>query len=282
MLESEMASMCAITIDPDKDAAVYPNVEDKAELRVGDVVFFTATLVNVDNTTAVYSLPGTIFDKGEGKLAVRPCPTKLWEIGWTEITEVMVGDTDIRFVTSVDDLDDDQLIRSHWVDPIDEVAVSCVNDLIKADKNFKTYLDGYIKRKKNGPPDPKCEFLCAVIEKMASSMTINEWREQRPSNRNSHSPETFESWIENNYTTPVIAEKTSSMTEEKERLNYKKKVSPTIKATAKYLAMLMNIMISACGPVAPKDPETGGVNGGQDIKEILASVKDLAMKLETM
>ena len=287
MPEAEMTNMCAITNDPDKDAAVYPNVDDKTELRVGDVVFFTATLVKEDKTTAIYSLPGTIVDKGEGKLAVRPCSTKLWELGWKKITEVMVDDADIRFVAKAEDLDDDQLISTHWENPVTEVAISCVDDLIKSDKNFKKYMGGYGRLKKDGSPHPsfktpRCEFLCAVMEKMGNNMTLNDWRKQRPSNTDPPEVEAFEKWIDSNYISLVLAEKTSSITDETEKTKYKKEVSPTTKTTTKYMTMLMNIMIADCGPMPPNNTVTGGTNGGQDMKDILAAIKDLTMKLDNL
>ena len=271
-----MAKMCAITNDPDKDSPVYPYVDDKAELKTGDIVFVTATLVHKNKTTADYSLPGTIFNKGEGQLAVRLCPTTLWESGWEEIKEVMVRDADIRMVANAEDPDDDQLICTHWEDSIGEVSSSCVEDLMK-EKNFKKWMGGAT------PNKTKREFLCAVIEKMGNSLTINEWQQRRPQSSDPVAKDTtFEKWIDSNYISPVIDEKTSNMTKEEEKTGYKKEVGNGIKTTAKYIAMLMDIMVGEHGPMAPKDPDTGEMNGGQDIKDILATVKDLAMKLETM
>lgn len=139
LVEEEMAKMRAITMADDDDA-VYPDVNDIKELKVGTVVFVTVTLSQASDATVKmeYALPGiTHIDEG-GKLSIKPCPTKLWDQGWEEIKMVTFQDaTRVRFCSRVEELGDDQLIFHFFEDDIGEVVESCGDKLLKDSPGFK-------------------------------------------------------------------------------------------------------------------------------------------------
>ena len=285
MPEEEMAKMMAVTrVDDDP---VYPLVDDIAELKVGAIVFVTVTLNKLDNEeTARFALPGIVYVGEEGKLAIRPLMTKLWEQGWEEVKSVPVNDDSyIRFCSLVEELDDDQLITDHYEDDMGEVIESCGEKLLK-NAAFKQWLGGSIKS--STFKTTRWCFLRAVAERMATTLSITEWKTHRPPNFDSKNEVDKEQakWFDTEFITPVCADKTSGMETEAEKTKYKSDVSPKATSTAKYLTMMMDILTSDGGPSPASKSKSGGHKAGadcsDDVKELTDQVKELKSTISTL
>jgi hypothetical protein len=273
MPAEELKQMCDIT-DGDDDVSVYPEVDDKKELKVGDIVFATAKLIKANSDdTADYSLPG-IIEAGEGgPLVVRLLPTKLWEQGWMEISTVSVEPASIRYISRTDELDDDQLISSHYEDEIGDVVESCGDKLLR-NKSFRLWIGGAVM--KDGAPNPsfrltRWKFVRAVTEKMATSLTINEWRAKGLNADAIERTSDEAKWFETEFLTTVLSDTTSAMASDTEKKKYQADVMPNAPTVMKYVAQMMDILTSDKGPSAsPSESDPA-----PDIKDLVAEVKDL-------
>jgi hypothetical protein len=149
MPEEDMAKMCDTAPAGDDDDAVYPDVDDILELKVGTIVFVTVKLTKASDANELevmdYALPGMTYTDVEGKLAVKPYPTKLWAQGWTEIENVRCEDAiRLRFCSRAEEMDEDQLIIHFYEDDIGEVVESCGDAMLKDSTNFKRWMGGAI------------------------------------------------------------------------------------------------------------------------------------------
>ena len=276
--EEEMLRMLAITRVGDDDDPVFPDVDDKKELKVGAVVFVTVYLTKPNSEEKTqFALPGIVHDEGEGMLAVRPLPTKLWEQGWAEVKSVPVEDASlIRFCSFVKELNDDQLIADHYEDGIGEVIESCGEDLLLKDKAFKQWMGG--KAKNPNFKLDRWQFLRAVAERMATELSITAWKLRRPPSFDTKKDVPIEEakWFDTEFIAPVLADKCSSMTDEAEKTKFKAAVTPNATATAKYLTMLMDILSSEDGPSpAVKKKAGGGSDCSSEVDELAGQVKEL-------
>ena len=277
MPEEEMARMCAVTTTED-DEPIYPDVDDLGELKVGAVVFVTVNLTKTadPNDTMDYALPGIIYSEEVGKLAVRPCPTKLWTQGWEEVKMVaVVRSTRLRFCSTVDELDDDQLIMHFYEDDIGVAAELCGDRLLKDNQNFKKWMGGF--RTANKFKTQRWKFLLLVAENMGSTLSISEWRKKRPSNLDEKDAgkDPLVAWIDTEFITPALAEETSAMETEEDKKKYKTEVSPKIQTTVNYLTMVMDIMTSDDGPSSKKMGATTTVVDESGLKELTSQVAEL-------
>ena len=281
MLEEELLRMCAIT-DGAPDVSVYPEVQDKVQLRVGDIVFATAELTKVDNEDkANYALPGIIEAGGDGTLIVRPLQTKLWEQGWTEVKTMSVATARIRYVSHTDEIDYDNLISNHYDAEIGEVVESCGEKLLK-NRTFSKWMGGPVVLK-DGTANPefklnRWKFIRAVIEKMATSLSINDWITKGPSSDEIDKKSEEAKWLETEFLTPVLSEMTSAMASEEDKKKYQAAVYPKAPTVMKYVAHLMDILVSPKGPsVCPSDSDPA-----HDIKDLRAEMKEFKAMMQTM
>ena len=281
MLEEELLRMCAIT-DGAAGVSVYPEVEDKLELKVGDIVFATAELTKVDSDDkADYALPGTIEVGEDERLIVRLFPTKLWEQGWTQVKIVNVGPARIRYVSRTDVIDDDNLISSHYADEIGEVVESCGETLLK-NRTFSKWMGGPVTLK-DGTANPsfklnRWKFIRAIIEKMATSLSINDWTTKGPSTDEIDKKSDEAKWLETEFLTPVLSEMTSTMASEEEKKKYQADVYPKAPTVMKYVAQMMDILVSPKGPsscLSDSDP-------APDIKDLAAEVTELKAMMKIL
>jgi len=289
--EEAMAKLCASTRADDDNSPLYPDVDDFAELKVGTVVFVTATLTKASDATEKmkYALPGITHADEEGKLSIKLCPTKLWEQGWEEIKTVTLEDaTHVRFCSRVEELGDDHLIIHFYEDDIGEAVESCGDKLIKDSPGFKAWIGGVITSDKFNLQ--RWTFMRAVTVKMASTMSIAEWRKNRPTCfDNEHPKESLAgedpqvTWLDTDFISPVLADNTSGMESEPEKTKFKTSVCPKKGTVAKYLTRLMDIMTSDEGPSPSKKSKTStDIAGKSDMKALTAQVVDLQAIVATL
>lgn len=281
MLEEELLRMCAIT-DGAAGVSVYPEVEDKLELKVGDIVFATAELTKADTEDKDdYALPGIIEVGEDDRLIVRPFPTKLWEQGWTQVKIVNVGTARIRYVSRTDEIGDDNLISNHYADEIGEVVESCGETLLK-NRTFSKWMGGPVTLK-DGTANPafklnRWKFIRAVIEKMATSLSINDWTTKGPSTDEIDKKSDEAKWLETDFLIPVLSEMTSTMASEEEKKKYQADVYPKAPTVMKYVAQMMDILVSPKGPsscLSDSDP-------APDIKDLAAEVTGLKAMMKIL
>ena len=111
----------------------------------------------------------------------------------------------------------DQLINNHYVDPIGDVVESCGEKLLKSKPAFKAWMGG--PRLKDDAPNPafrleRWKFLRTITEKIATLLSINAWQAKGLDADNVEKASEAVKWLESDFLLPVLAEKTSTMTEE--------------------------------------------------------------------
>lgn len=269
-----MLKMLALQ-EGENEGPIYPDVDDLSELKVGAVVFVTVSLNNPKAEPKKFALPG-IVQPGENKLVIKLLPTKLWEQGWTEIEEVAVdASAHIRFCSIAEELDDDQLISDHYEDQINEVVEICGDKLLKDEPSFKSWVG----EKKN-----KLDFFLGVAEKMATTLSISEWALNRPKDFDDHRSVDNASWFDVQFITPIMTDKTSAMTEEAKKTEFKNEVCPKVPTMAKYLTMMMDILTSDAGPFPPTTKWAKGsrAEARPDLDALTAQVKELKETVATL
>jgi hypothetical protein len=225
-------------------------------------VFATVKLTKPQGTdadkTELFALPCSVFTGGEGQQSVRPLPTKLWEQGWTEVTAVPIKEAHtIRYFSMTKELDDTHLISEHYADEVGEVVESCKEKMLK-DKSFKKWIGGANLNAQ------RWSFIRTVAEKMATMLSVADWKSKFALCQEAKSADTAikrHSMVEKDFITPTLNDQTSAMVVEGEKTKFKSEVSPNAPTTAKYLSMMMDIMVSDNGPSpSPHQGEAADVN----------------------
>ena len=284
MPEAEFLAMLAITMvgDAEDQDQLYPGVDDSTELEEGAIVFATTMLTKPGEggETKSFVLPGVI-SKIDEVVTVRPLPTKLWDQGWTEIESMLVTkDLPLWFCSVAKELDDDGLISDHNEDEIGEVVESCGQKLLKLPA-FKQWMGGAIKNL--GFKLERWKFLRAVSERMATTLSIADWKKNRPdfSVEPAISQEKGR-WFETEFINPVLSDKTSGMDTETEKTKFKAEVTPNTPTTAKYLTLLMDIMVSADGPSPPLGRDGSPTGKTSELTSLTVQVKELKETVATL
>jgi hypothetical protein len=189
-------------------------------------------------------------------------------------------------VDPAEKIPNDQLISSHYEDQIDDVVENCGKQLLK-NTAFKSWMGGPMVQR-GDTPNPafktgKWKFISAITEKIATSLSINAWQAKGLNADNAEKTSEEMKWLESNYLLTVLAEKTSTMTEEGEKKAYQAEVMTKTPTMLKYVIQMMDIMTSEEGPSGSKKKHGSKVVPTKpDLKELTSQVADLKAVVATL
>ena len=189
-------------------------------------------------------------------------------------------------VEPAEKISNNQLISSHYEDQIENVVESCGKKLLN-NTAFKAWMGGPMMQK-DDTPNPafktgRWKFIRAITEKIATSLSINAWQAKGLNADNVDKASEEVKWLESDFLLPVLAEKTSTMTEEGEKKAYQAEVMPKIPTILQYVIQMMDIMTSEEGPSASKKKHGSKVVPTKpDLNELTSQVADLKVVVATL
>ena len=270
------------------------------DVKIGDVCYVVYTLdsggkkevnwgylaeaIGVNDThvryhlTDVYKVAGTVQNKEWYDNVSRTDKHKVFLVGGTT---TVGSEQSYAPAEPAKKISNDQPITNHYEDQISDVVESCGKKLLQnKDSAFKTWMGGYIN-KKDGSPNPtfkvgRWKFINAITEKIATSLSITAWQAKGLNADNVEEAPEVAKWLETDFLLPVLAEKTSTMTEEGSKKAYQTEVMPKTPTILKYVIQMVDSLVAEKSAVPSKDEPT------PDLKQVMADLKDLKAAMSTL
>jgi hypothetical protein len=176
----------------------------------------------------------------------------------------------------------DEPIANLYENKIDDVVESCGKKLMEKKKSaFYVWLKGPIMKNESPNPTFKLErwkFTRAITEKIATSVSINAWQAKGLDAENFKIGSEEVNWLESDFLTPVLAEKTSAMSSEDAKKTYQAEVMPNTPTILKYVIQMVDNLVSGIGPHGGQKEDE--LNPG--FKQLAAELKELKASLSTL
>lgn len=268
MTELRIAELCSRDITD--GVPLFPEIEDRGELAIGDYVILTFLVEEEDNPSKkeCFAFPAKIVLGDDGDLQADPCDCELWSQGWKRPqTQKITADLKLRGLREDEGDDRNTQLSTSWPEP-EHMLERCHARLYEKNAGFRSAMQ--IGKGSERRTNAERSGLLRQMMRNLLSLTPNQWRVMRPVDVDKLTDEEisrFEACINK-----AINQVSSDRVQVSSNLG---KTNTNIK----YVSLMMDMATSRFGPDPPAGQQDGqgGDEEPDDDREVKA-LKDLIIQ----